>query len=34
MSKTTKETKTSEFYKTDSNLPMRFENPDLFHGYR
>jgi len=27
------DSKTSEFYKTDSNLPKRFENPGTFKGY-
>lgn len=25
---------TCDFYRTDSNLPPRFNNPSCFHGYR
>ncbi len=33
-SSNTTETKTSDVYKVDKNLPARFNNPECFRGYR
>lgn len=33
-SSNTTETKTSDVYNVDKNLPARFNNPECFRGYR